>query len=257
MKVAVFVYGMYREFDVAVKSWDFLFKMDCDFYFSTWSKSTILHYPTNTFIEKPVTMEMITNHIPNAKVELLDENSYMIDNKNGYENVNNKLVNSEKMIHHWKNCLKMCKNSGIKYDQIILMRPDGYFLLKFPYENLKKFNRDNVLYGKGPGVQIDYDLTHVIDDVFFIGSESTISRFIETTPSKLNKISGNGIHNELSESILLNKFFHINIIGFVSYIIRPNIIELNNTDMNEENLNLKLYEWAQKKESISFLNNIK
>jgi hypothetical protein len=257
MKIAVFVYGMYREFDVAVKSWDFLFKMDCDFYFSTWSKSTILHYPTNTFIEKPVTIEMITNHIPNAKVELLDEEKYMIDNENVKDDYNNKLVNSEKMIHHWKNCLKMCKNSGIKYDQIMLMRPDGYFLIKFPYENLIKFNRDNILYGKGNGIQINHDLTHTINDVFFIGNESTISRFIEVLPNKLDKFNGNNIHSELSESILLNKFFYVGIIGFDSYIIRPNIVELNGIDLNEENLHLKLYEWAQKKESITFLNNIK
>ena len=39
MKTAIFVYGQYRDFDVVVKSWNFLNDLDCDVYFSTWDKS--------------------------------------------------------------------------------------------------------------------------------------------------------------------------------------------------------------------------
>ena len=38
MKVGVMVYGQYRDFEIAVKSWNFL-DNGYDFYFSTWDKS--------------------------------------------------------------------------------------------------------------------------------------------------------------------------------------------------------------------------
>jgi hypothetical protein len=38
MEVAVMVYGQYRDFEIAVKSWNFL-DSGYDFYFSTWNNS--------------------------------------------------------------------------------------------------------------------------------------------------------------------------------------------------------------------------
>ena len=39
MRIAVFVYGMYREFDRAVPSWNFINDLNCDVYVSSWNHS--------------------------------------------------------------------------------------------------------------------------------------------------------------------------------------------------------------------------
>ena len=60
--VAIIVYGEYREFEIAQKSWDFLKTMDSDFYFSTWDISN-----QDETIEKQIISEdMIKKYFPNA-----------------------------------------------------------------------------------------------------------------------------------------------------------------------------------------------
>jgi len=76
MKTAVLVSGMYREFDIAVKSWKFLNDLDCDVYFSTWKKSVQSSTVLDIHIDEDVTEDMILKHIPNAKIKIYDVNDY-------------------------------------------------------------------------------------------------------------------------------------------------------------------------------------
>ena len=89
MKVAVLIYGMCREFDIAVKSWGVLNNFDCDFYFSTWNKSRQINENLGYRREFNVDKNMILQHYPNATIDILDEINYI------------GLSNSEKMIFHF------------------------------------------------------------------------------------------------------------------------------------------------------------
>jgi hypothetical protein len=97
MKLAVLVYGMYREFDIVVKSWDFLNNIDSDVYFSTWDTSKQKNIRLGITIDEEVTEERIKKHIPNATTSVQSENKFT------------ELSNSQKLMYHWKNCLKMVK----------------------------------------------------------------------------------------------------------------------------------------------------
>ena len=101
MKVAVLVYGMLREFDTAVKTWNFLNHPDFDFYFSTWSESYQINKNLNIDIREEITEDMITKHIPNAKISILDESNFVFPGDIVYQN--------DKLIFHQKNGLKMIK----------------------------------------------------------------------------------------------------------------------------------------------------
>jgi hypothetical protein len=103
MKIAVIVYGMYREFDIAVKSWKFIGDSDFDFYFSTWSKSIQKCEPLGYDLNEDVTSEMISKHIPNAVIDIVNEDNVEFD----FNGLGLGLINSTKMIYHWKNGLKL------------------------------------------------------------------------------------------------------------------------------------------------------
>ena len=163
-KIAVLVCGQLREFNIGVKSWGCLFDLNCDFYFSTWNKSSQSKFKwLDTFVndETYVNKDMITDKIPNANVSVLDEDEYDYIHKV-----------TDKQILHWKNALKMCVNSNIEYDVIIVTRPDGF--LDLP--NLVKHINDLK----------DNEIKTMINtppkwfyDIFFMGKSNTIKTFIE------------------------------------------------------------------------------
>ncbi len=108
MKVAVIVYGMLRELDIAVKTWNFLNHPDFDFYFSTWSESYQINEKLGVDIREEINEDMIKKHIPNANISILNESDFAFPGDIVYQN--------DKLIFHQKNGLKMVKDSGIKYD---------------------------------------------------------------------------------------------------------------------------------------------
>jgi hypothetical protein len=118
MKTAVLVSGMYREFDIAVKSWNFLKDIDCDIYFSTWEKSVQNSEILNIHIEEHITEDMILKHIPNAKVKIYNVNDFDFSGDVGYHN--------DKHLFLLKSSLNMIKESGIDYDLLIMTRPVFY-----------------------------------------------------------------------------------------------------------------------------------
>ena len=120
MNVAVLVFGEYREFDIAVKSWKFLNEFNCDVYFSTWDESIQVKDDLNVNIFEQVTVERIKNHIPSATVSIKNQND--VAHLNG---------NTQKMFFHWKESFRLMIESGKQYDSIMLLRPDLYFDLDF------------------------------------------------------------------------------------------------------------------------------
>ena len=83
-KIACLVFGIYGDFDTAVKFWDFKDQLDCDFYFSTWDLTyksnyhSSLKYGTN--FDRFVTSNMILDFIPDAVISIQNEIEYNIKN---------------------------------------------------------------------------------------------------------------------------------------------------------------------------------
>lgn len=217
--IAVIVYGLLREFEIAQQSWNFLRELNCDFYFSTWSKS----YHNSWWRENPkidVNEGDITKYFPNAKVSIMDENDEDLRKKIGLGDFDN----SKKMIFHWKNGLRLINESGKKYDQIILNRSDVFYELIT--EDIKKFyyfKEPNTLYNRS-GLTNHHQKTYTTDDLFFIGEFYTVSKFI----NELNYYNQMSVHDYLAYEIIK---LNINLIPITNIfdmsIVRGNVKELD------------------------------
>lgn len=227
MKLAVLVYGMYREFDTVVKSWDFLNNIDCDVYFSTWNVSKQKNTRLGIVVDEEVTEERIKKHIPNAIVSVQSEDTFT------------ELANPQKLIYHWKNCLKMVKDSGIKYDLIMLTRPDSYKVISQPHQRLFKYNKPNTIYGLDKIIFNNGE--PFIQDIFFIGNFDVISNLIETIPSTIT-----AIHRDLSKHIL-DLGYNVETVENISMATtRANVRGMQ--ELNIKNVFEKTMEWGDNQE---------
>lgn len=227
MKLAVLVYGMYREFDIAVKSWNFLNNMDSEVYFSTWNKSIQKNKRLGITVDEEVTEERIKKHIPKAVVSIQSEDNFM------------GLSNPQKLIYHWKNCLKMVKDSGNEYDLIMLTRPDSYKDIGEPHQRLFKCNKPNTIYGLE---KIMFNNNKpFIQDIFFIGNFDVMDNLIETIPSTTTSI-----HEDLSKHILELGYVVEKIEDICVATTRANVRGM--IELNIKNVFEKTMEWGDNQE---------
>jgi hypothetical protein len=223
MKIAVIVYGMYREFDIAVKSWNFIDDSDFDFYFSTWSKSIQKCEPLGYDLNEDITPEMITKHIPNAVIDIVDENNVEFD----FNSLGPGLINSTKMIYHWKNGLKLIKESGKEYDLIVLMRPDSYMMLNDGgIKKLKGCNLNDRIYGCNY-IHITGIKHYFLIDTFFCGTFYNMSKLIDILPSKITF----NIHTELAKYVLSIGLYVDAVSEFGSAVVRPNVRDMEKDEV--------------------------
>ena len=227
MKLAVLVYGMYREFDIAVKSWDFLNHIDSDVYFSTWNKSVQKNNRLNITIDEEVSEERIKKHIPNAITSVQSEDGFM------------DLTNPQKLIYHWKNCLKMVKESGKEYDLIMITRPDTYKVISEPHHRIFNYNKPNTVYGLEK-IKFNND-EPFIQDIFFIGNFNIMSNLIETIPTNITSI-----HQDLSKHIL-NLGYVVNTVEHM-YMATTRANVRGMKELNIKNVFEKTMEWGDNQE---------
>jgi hypothetical protein len=223
MKLAILVYGMYREFDIAVKSWDFINHIDSDVYFSTWNKSSQKNLKLGIVVDEEVTEERIKTHLPTATTSVQCEDGFM------------NLTNPQKLIYHWKNCLKMVKESGNKYDLIMLTRPDSYKDISKPYNRLLKYNKPNTIYGLDKMTLNNNE--PFIQDIFFIGNFNVMSNLIETIPTNITSI-----HQDLSKHILNLGYVVDTVENVFMATLRANVRGIK--ELNIENVFEKTMEWG-------------
>ncbi len=232
MKIAILVYGMYREFDIAVTSWNFLSKFDCEVYFSTWSRSKQKNKKLDIIIDEEVTEKRILDHIKDANVLILDD-------------VFSELTNPEKMIFHWKSGLKMIKKSGIIYDYIMLTRPDNYFDFNFDFENINSDEdlREGSVYGleeiRNNGEEL------FIQDIFFFGKYDLIEKLIDNIPERLDGNECNGsMHHHLAKHILLSEIKIKKIPRTSVVTVRANSRQLNKEEISINTIFQKTMDWG-------------
>ena len=211
MKTAVLVYGEYREFDNVVDSWKILDRLNCDFYFSTWNKSKQNNNKLGIKREFDVTPDMILKYYPDAVIDIL--------NRESISELDDMWGNGVKIYHHWKNCLKLLKDSKKKYDFILIIRPDLFLTLNknytlFPIKLLSKIYKKNSLFLSG-----DIVTNTMVSDVFIFGSYDVLEKLLNDS----NDFGGD-IHYELFNYINNSKieFIHTNLF-IKTDIVRPNV----------------------------------
>jgi hypothetical protein len=226
MRLAVLVYGMYREFDIAVKSWNFLNHIDNDVYFSTWNRSAQRNKRLGITIDEEVTPSRILNHVPTATVNV--EPDVL------------PLSNPQKMIYHWKQCLRMMKESGREYDLVMLTRPDSFKVIN-DYKTIYKYNVPNVLYGLEE--LLNTETGPFIQDIFFIGNTETMSNLIDTISPGIHSI-----HNGLAEHILTLGYSVEKVEGINVATVRANSRSLSIGKLTHSNIFAKTMEWGDNQE---------
>jgi hypothetical protein len=224
MKTAVLVSGMYREFDIAVKSWNFLKDIDCDVYFSTWEKSVQTSEILNIHIEEYITEDMILKHIPNAKVKIYNVNDFDFSGDVGYHN--------DKHLFLLKSSLNMIKESGIDYDLLIMTRPDNYSFYNYTPEFYSKLIKEDVIFGltpmyiTGKPSKKEYFLM----DYYFMGHFKTLFNVIDSLPTNM---PGN-IHTEFARTIIELDYYVVQLPEFDLKLVRPNVRNLKSEEISND-----------------------
>jgi len=113
-KLAVLIVGEYRTFKYCRKTMTFLDQknLNIDVYFSTWDKTNIVNDKYNP-VYREVTVKQIEEDIgiPNASIHIHQANP-------------NSFI---PMIDGWILGFDLVRNSNIKYDYILVLRPDLFF----------------------------------------------------------------------------------------------------------------------------------
>jgi len=195
MKLAILLFGEYREFKYSIPSFSIFDEFKPDYYVSTWDISN------DGFYKEEVTKEKIKKFLPNSDITLGE----ILIKPNGDEEEDN-----EKKIHyHWRTLVKRIEELGNQYDGVILSRID-LLLRKFNKSEFLKLNKENIIYIEGGDGG-----SGGISDNFMYGSQSSIFKFIneiphETMPSHIGiykSMKKSGIN--ISES---DSFISVNII---------------------------------------------
>lgn len=241
MKIAVIVYGEYREFEFVVKSWDFLEKLNCDVFISTWDKSIQINQELNIHVDEDITEERILNILPNAKVSVLKESDYF---DLTIADAHSQARNTNKMIFHMKNGLKLVNDSGIQYDMILLMRPDCY--QNYPIlepEYFYSHNQKDRIYGVSY-INVTGKDSYFLSDILFVGDFGVMTDFISTLPEDL---LGN-VHTNLAKHIISRDLWVDRFHTFDVTVCRANVRELIGTHYTTTDLlnKLRLYDQTSK-----------
>ena len=116
-RIAVLISGEYRKFDVTRPTMTFLNEENVDVYISTWDKTIFSNKRINLNVAEDVTEERIIKDLGRPATIKIDSHRLIeVDPK----------YNS-KMIDRWLTGFNLIKSSNIKYDYVIVMRPDLIF----------------------------------------------------------------------------------------------------------------------------------
>jgi hypothetical protein len=231
MKAAVLVFGMLREYDRVIPTWNLNEHLDCDYFLSTWSKSKQkIDYlgpetPDNCK-EFEITEDLIKPFLPNCTCSIVEEDK--IFPSEAVTKV--KLSYYFKMFFHWKNLYNLMLNSGKEYDLVILIRPDVMISLN-TIANWQM--NEDILYcddlmkiRKTDPVQFPNEPFHYLcNDLFFCGSMKIFDKLMKVIPDMTQdefKHKSWIPHIDLAKLLLSIDMFPNDLHPFrISYPIRP------------------------------------
>ena len=218
MKLAILVYGEYRQFDISVKSWKFLDDFDCDVYVSTWDKSVQINKNLDINLVQDITEEKIRNLIPDAKILILnEERDYPLKN-NDYERDRN----SRRLLFHWYKLNEMMKQSNVQYDGVFLIRNDLY-VTNYQKCVLDRNDLEDRIIGLNH-IQITGNNEYFLPDVYFYGTQKNISNMIDL----LDYENPPNIHTYIARVVLELGLYVEKETQFSCEVLRPNCIGMEN-----------------------------
>jgi hypothetical protein len=244
MKIAALVYGEYREFEKAVKSWDIFKNLDIDYYFSTWNTSHQTCKDLGIDKKINVTHEMINNIYPNSHIIINDIPYDLIFHGQ----------NQRKILYHWGLLLNKLKETNTEYDLIFIMRFDLFFILQNEYKDENIFPLGKLFEIRDSNLICCRKDDNKISEAFFIGKYESILKIL-TDSMDFEK---NNIHIELTECFVKNNIQTLNLLDFLFYFfVRPNSLE--NIDISNfehfinfggahSNLSQSEHEWIKAKQ---------
>jgi hypothetical protein len=140
--------------------------------------------------------------------------------------------------------LKSIKESGKKYDKIMLIRTDDYMFFYMHPQQMNRFNTHHTIYKAGGrenrGIFLNDNNEYTVNDIFFFGSYDIMSDMIDTFPDKLDKV----LHDELGEHLTSKNIKVEPVYEIDAYVVRENIRTLNENEITVENIDKKMIEWG-------------
>jgi hypothetical protein len=142
------------------------------------------------------------------------------------------------MFFNWKNGLKLIKESGKHYTQLMLIRFDMIYEFKFPFEELYQCNSKDRIYNHTGGIIMN-DNKPYVNDVFFIGDFEIMSNIIET----FHGIEIEGPHFDIANHILSLGLTVENKNNIDAHLLRPNVRFYEEEKLTLENMIASFKEW--------------
>lgn len=221
MKIAVIIYGRCSyNLEASSATWNFLNTLDCDAYVSTWKIYKQENTKGNKVYENVITEEVIKNCLKTNNICIDDESFYSFKVKDNY---------IERCIVHWNNCMKMILNSGIKYDNIMLLRIDSYIFPSFDSNIFLNLNKNDRIYGMNE-IHFDKHGEYNIDPTFFFGTFNTMVEFLTNFPHH-----STSLHIMVPEKIISMQKFVERIDNLNITFVRPNFDELSDEEKKSPN----------------------
>jgi len=207
MKTAVLVWGEFREFENAHKSWNFLRDLDYDIYVSTWDNTVEKNELLNIDIYESVTKERILKYFPNAIINIEAQFSSSPPSK---------------VVHHWRKLFNLSYMSGIEYDNIILIRTD--IVLDELHESfnliIDNLSDERIIYGLGNIQSQKPPIYLFVADCMFMGKTNIMREIFLSFPPP--DVTRRDIHYHLSKHFIENDVYVENMHGnvFQYFIMR-------------------------------------
>lgn len=168
-KVAVLLFGDYREFETASSCYEVFKEFDVDYFVSTWDKTTVYNEYYDTKVED-VTERRVNKFLPTNAVFIstLDENQF------------SKLNYTQKMVKHWKVLGDALKERKEEYDIVCLLRIE-FYIQHFDYRVFINEGSDKKLHIDFKGLEVIEGL-YSVGDRYHVGSPELILSYIDMLP---------------------------------------------------------------------------
>lgn len=166
MKLAVLLFGDYREFEKASISYDFFKEYDIDFYISTWKQTN--SYDSNyNLTKKEITEESFNNFLPKKPtfLSISDEESF------------SDLDYTQKMVKHWKILGEGLKNRKSEYTSVLLIRIE-FYITYFDFNLLVDEGKSGKLHIINRGM-VKEGNDYFVNDISHSGSTEVILNYID------------------------------------------------------------------------------
>lgn len=220
-KVAILLFGDYREFETASACYEVFQDFDVDYFVSTWDQTASYNQDLDLNIEI-ISKERINKFLPSDAVftSILDESKF------------DYLDWTQKMVKHWKVLADALRDSDQEYDIVCLLRIE-FYIDQFNCNLFIEEGNDNKLHIDSQGLE-KADGYYLIGDRYHIGSPELILKYIDLIPTSTKLAS----HTDFGSLVRWSSIPIEKVRSFSGGLLRPTVSKLltNNHKSNIETL---------------------